>query len=113
MKMTFGQYLLELRKSKRKSQRDLANAIGVSFTYISKIENGVFPAPSEETLIKIAQYLNEDVDTMIMMANKVPTDLKEIITSEPGMPDFLRSVSLDELKKLKKIYEEQKELGDK
>lgn len=109
--MSFGEYLLNLRKSRKESQKSLANAIGVSYTYISKIENNVFPPPSEETLRKIALFLNEDVDVMITMANKVPIDLKEIVMSSPGMPDFLRSITVEELKELKKIYD--KGIGSK
>jgi len=36
----FGQRLRELRREKRWTLRALADAVGVDFTYLSKIENG-------------------------------------------------------------------------
>lgn len=36
---TFGQKIRRLRKTRRITQTELAESIGVDFTYISKIEN--------------------------------------------------------------------------
>ena len=37
--MQFGQRIRELRQARNLSQRELAGKVGVTFTYISKIEN--------------------------------------------------------------------------
>lgn len=86
----FGEYLKATRKRNKMSQRELAQHVGVDFTYISKIENDAMPAPSEETIKKIASALNEDANKMILMAKKVPTDFQEVIRQHEELPAFLR-----------------------
>lgn len=44
----FGARLRELRKQASLSQRELADKVGVNFTYLSKIESGVMPPPQRE-----------------------------------------------------------------
>lgn len=89
----FGEYLKDVRKRNRISQRELAKQVGVDFTYISKIENDAMPAPSEETIIKIAAALGEDTDKMILLAKKIPTDFQEVIYQYEEVPAFLRKAS--------------------
>ena len=43
---TFGQALKEIRRGKDVTQRELATAVGVDFSYISKIENDRMPPAS-------------------------------------------------------------------
>lgn len=54
-------------------------------TYLSKIERGIFPPPSEETIVLIAQELHEDKDVLLAMAGKLSSDLKAIITARPKL----------------------------
>lgn len=61
---TFGHIIKEARKIKRITQRDLANKIGVDFTYISKIETGALEPPSETVINKIAQILDIDANEL-------------------------------------------------
>ena len=75
---TFGEKMKELRKAKRITQRDLAERVGVDFTYISKIENNKLTAPAEDTIRKIAEILDTDADDFVVLARKVPKDLQEI-----------------------------------
>lgn len=86
----FGEYLKKVRQSNKMSQRELAQQVGVDFTYISKIENGAMPAPSEETIKKIASALNEDANRMILLAKKIPTGFQEVIHQHEELPAFLR-----------------------
>lgn len=86
----FGKYLKEVRRKKKISQRELAKHVGVDFTYISKIENGVMPAPSEETIKKMASVLGEDADKMVLMAEKIPSEIRNIIYQHEEIPVFLR-----------------------
>ena len=86
----FGEYLKKVRQSNKMSQRELAQHVGVDFTYISKIENDAMPAPSEETIKKIASALDEDANKMILLAKKIPTDFQEVIHQYEELPAFLR-----------------------
>lgn len=89
--MRFGERLRELRKQRGLTQRDLAGVVGVDFTYISKIENGHMPPPSEETIIKLARALRVDADELLSLAKKVPPHYrKEILKKGSPLPDFFR-----------------------
>ena len=91
--LTFGEYLKKIRVENKISQRDLAAQIGVDFTYLSKIENNKMAPPSEETIKKIAQALNENVDNLILLANKIPSDYKEVLKASEQIPLMLRKIS--------------------
>ena len=56
----FGDYLRYMRMDKKVSQRELAEAVGINYTYLSKIENKVLPAPSSKTIKAIAAYLESE-----------------------------------------------------
>ena len=102
--MTFGKQIQKLRRGKGINQRDLADQIGVDVTYLSKIENDRLPPPSHDTIVKLAQVLDEDCDALLIMADKMPEDLKEVITKSPARPEFFRSMNDlndDELRKVK------------
>lgn len=88
---TFSQELKKLRKQKRITQRKLAELIGVDFSYISKMENDkLVHSPSETILRKIASVLGVDADSLIVLANKVPSNLQNNIVNDNLVVDFLR-----------------------
>ena len=108
--MDFGSRLRQLRVGKF-NQRELAEKVGVDFTYLSKIENGKMPPPSEEVIIKLANELGADADELLQLARKVPEDIKTVINRSPGMPAFLRSISdlyNTEMKKLEEYARKMK-----
>jgi PAS domain S-box-containing protein len=80
--MTFGQRLRELRKAKGLTQRELAEKVSVSFTYLSKIENGAMPPPRGKTIIALANALDADADELFGLAKKVPSQFLEHINPE-------------------------------
>jgi transcriptional regulator with XRE-family HTH domain len=110
--MTFGDRLRELRLQNGFNQRDLAEKVGIDFTYLSKIENDKMSPPSQETIRKLAEELEADLDELLILANRVPDDVKEVITKSREHPAFLREIQdLDEeeLKRLKKKAQEIRE----
>ena len=81
--MTFGQRIRQLRLGKRLSQRDLAERVGVDFTYLSKIENGKVAPPSDDVIHKLAQKLEANEEELLALAGKVSqNDLREIIAGD-------------------------------
>lgn len=88
---TLGQKIRRLRKAQGYTQTQLADSIGVDFTYISKIENdrSVKP-PAESTLMKIAIFLETDADELIFLAKKVPQKFQDTILDDKLVVDFLR-----------------------
>jgi len=72
------------------TQRELAERVGVNVTYISKIENGEFPSPSEKVIKKIAQALEYDYQKLMLLADKLPSDYASMIRKNPRIADFMR-----------------------
>lgn len=96
--MTFGTHIREAREAlqahdRSYSLRQVAARIGVEPAYLSKIERGVFPPPSEEVIVRLAETLNEDPDVLLAMAGKLSTDLQRIILSRPQLfADLIRQL---------------------
>lgn len=76
MEMKFGQKLREIRQEKGMTLRALAEAAGVDFTYLSKIENDkVNYLPGAETIRDLAQALDVDSIGLLELAKKLPPEL--------------------------------------
>ncbi len=86
----FGDRLKELRLLARLTQRKLADLIGVDFSYLSKIENGVLPPPSERVVSQLAEALNTDKDELLILAGKIPADIAEMLKHKKTL-ELLRS----------------------
>ena len=75
--MDFGQRLRELRRERKLTLRTLADAVGVDFSYLSKIENGKAGyLPGAETIRSIAEALQADPLELLQLANKVPPEVQ-------------------------------------
>lgn len=72
----FGPRIRQLRKEHDLTLRELAERVGVNFTYLSKIETGKGDPPSEETIRRLAQVLDVDPDQLILLADKLPSDFE-------------------------------------
>lgn len=84
----FGDYIRTARERRseqapRFSLRQVAVRIGVEPAYLSKVERGLVPPPSEATILKLADDLGEDADVLLAMAGKVGSDLQQIILRRP------------------------------
>ena len=92
MTKQFGGRLRELRKRAGMTQRELADKVNVSFTYISKIEKGVATHPSKSVVLKLAEVLNVDKkDEFLILAGRVPSDISEKLLKNPEMLHLIRS----------------------
>ena len=88
---TFGQKIKRLRKAKKMTQSELAESVGVDFTYISKIENGKsLRTPAESTIRKLAMFLETNAEELILLAKKVPQNFQETVVDDKLAVDFLR-----------------------
>src|SRR5438876_11807681 len=86
----FGEYLRQRRLLKQQfdpgfSLRRVAAAIGVEPSYLSKVERGEQPPPSEKTILALAKVLDEDPDVLLALAGKVSSDLQQIIRKRPQL----------------------------
>lgn len=103
--MDFGSYIRERRKALKYSLRDLADAAEIDFTYLSKVETGRFPPPSEDVIQRLAKALDDDVDELLAMAKKVDTSIHEFIVSNPDAPKLLRALKEQKLSEAERILE--------
>ncbi|MGE3746180.1 MAG: helix-turn-helix domain-containing protein [Sphingomonadaceae bacterium] len=88
----FGAFIRREREGKEIGLREMAKKIGVSPTYLSKVERDEFPPPAEDKVRKIAGVLKLDADELLALAGRVATDLTDIIRERPReMADFLRA----------------------
>jgi HTH-type transcriptional regulator, competence development regulator len=95
--ITFGAKLRELRKAKNLSQRALGEQVGINFTYLSKIESEKLDFaqyPSEDLIRKLASALDADVDELLLLAKKIPADIRERVIERPDA--FRKIASLDD-----------------
>lgn len=95
--MRFGNRVRELRKAKRLSQRALGDLVGVSFTYVSKIENEKLDFgdyPSEELIRKLAGALDTEEDGLLLLAEKIPEAIRQRVLQRPDA--FRKFATLDD-----------------
>jgi HTH-type transcriptional regulator, competence development regulator len=83
-----GALIRRLREEKRRSDptfsvRQFAEKIGISPTYLSKVELGKVDPPATDRLIAIAELLGADPDTVLIQANRIPPDVIEIVRRRP------------------------------
>jgi len=86
----FGPTVKRLRLQKGMSQKELAEAVGIDFGYLSNIERGKVNPPSRKVVSKIAEQLGVDKDELLVLADRVPSDIEPIITEGPYIPAALR-----------------------
>lgn len=111
----FGATIRALREQRQISLRKFADKVGISPTYLSKVERDEFPPPGEETIKQIAEALGQDPDELLALAGKVSSDLPAIIQQWPReMASFLRTageLTPEELARLTKYVERMKRPG--
>ena len=94
----FGPTIRAIRESLREhdrrfSVRQVAGRIGIEPAYLSKVERGDVPPPSEATTVKLARELGEDPDVLLALAGKVSADLQGIIRKRPRLfADLIRQL---------------------
>lgn len=80
---TFGGLVRRERIAREIGLREMAKMIGVSPTYLSKVERNEFAAPVEEKVRAIAAILERDPDVLLGLANRVSADLTDLIKERP------------------------------
>jgi transcriptional regulator with XRE-family HTH domain len=89
----FGKSIRQWRLEKGWGLRGFAKQVGVSPTFLSKMETGQGPLPGEKTICKMAVLLRKDPDALLGMADKLASDVKAIIISQPAYARFIRETA--------------------
>ena len=102
--VSFGATVRRLREAKGIGLRKFAQTVGMSPTYLSKVERDEFKPPTEEKVRAIATALGQDADELLALAGRVSSDLADIIQRHPReMATFLRAangLSAEEMQRL-------------
>ena len=90
MDKAFGEYIRQQREALKAddsgySLRKVAERIQVEPSYLSKVERGDQPPPSEAKVKLLAEVLGEDTDVLLALAGKVSSDLQSVIRQRPEL----------------------------
>jgi transcriptional regulator with XRE-family HTH domain len=105
--MNFGQRIRCLRHAKQLTLRDLADRVGVGFTYISKIENHKLEeghCPSEKLIHKLAVELEANEDELLLLADKVPEPIRKRVCERPDVFRVVAEMSDKQMDRLLKQF---------
>lgn len=80
--MEFGKKLRELRLGAGASIKKLAPELGVTYTYLSKLENNE-ARPSEEFVERVSRYFDYNSSELLLASGRVPPDILEILRTHP------------------------------
>jgi transcriptional regulator with XRE-family HTH domain len=107
--LKFGDFVRQTRLNLNIGLREFASQIGISATYISKMEVGDFSPPKEENIKKMANILKVDEDKLLSMADKISSDIKDIINDKPDLyASFLRRAKPKDLERFIKEMDDDK-----
>ena len=82
-KEKFGAFIRREREGREIGLREMAKMIGVSPTYLSKVERDEFPPPAEDKVKAIAKIIGCDTDDLLARAGRVSSDISDIIKRHP------------------------------
>lgn len=91
MNETFGDRIKRKRSKLDLGLRATARQVGISPTYLSRLENNQETSPpSEEKIRALADVLRDDFDELMQLAGRISAEVTEFIKADRNMPAFLR-----------------------
>ena len=94
---TFGKRVRGLRHAKEWSLRDLAEKVGVGFTYLSRVENerlNFGDYPSDALIHRLADALDADEGELLLLAKRIPEPVRKRVLQRPDA--FLAFAACDD-----------------
>jgi transcriptional regulator with XRE-family HTH domain len=87
-----GERIKRVRQERQLGLRETATKVGISATYLSRIETCQEASPPAEKVIRgLADLLQDKFDELMQLAGRVPEDVEDVIKGDPDMPAFLRT----------------------
>ena len=74
--MGFGSYLRDKREERELTLLEVAERVGISVAYLSRIERERENVPKDELIQKICKALTLDADEAFAAARRLPPDLR-------------------------------------
>jgi transcriptional regulator with XRE-family HTH domain len=85
----FGGLISAARVGAGLTQREVAEAVGIDVTYLSKLENHRGSSPGAETIGRLADLLGLDRRTLRAIAGKLPDELRQRAMTDAGFAELL------------------------
>lgn len=96
MAQAFGEKMREFRTAANLTQRELAKDSRLNFTYLSKLETGNMPPPSEQLITRLCVALGirgGDRDDLFRLAGRIPEDVQAILLSSRHSMRLVRAIA--------------------
>lgn len=90
MTETFGQFIKRNRLDSGLTLKGLSDLSGLSITFISRLERDDLSPPGEEKLKKLAHIFKMDEEDMIFKAERVPSNISQMMIDRPDIVPILR-----------------------
>ncbi|NES89568.1 helix-turn-helix domain-containing protein [Okeania sp. SIO2B9] len=96
----FGKEVRKLREEANLSQKELADKIGVSASYLCKIEKGVSPYfPSSKVVKNLSELLEVEKNFLMSFSNKISEEVREdyiyLVKKYPETTNLLKKMVED------------------
>lgn len=88
----FGETLRQLREAQNLGLRETASMVGISPTYLSRIERGKEHPPKPEIIKAIARVLAADPDVLFRLCPSTDPEIVTLLKSRPKVLELLRLV---------------------
>jgi transcriptional regulator with XRE-family HTH domain len=88
----FGATVASLRRSHQLGLRAFARAIKMDPGYLSHIEHGKVPPPSDEVLMRMAELLEIPIQTSLIHAGRLPPETLLAFWQHPAIPPILSTL---------------------
>ena len=101
----FGETIRELRVAQDLGLRETATKVGISPTYLSRIERGKERPPRPELIKELARVLAADPDVLFRLSSSTDPEVVDYLHAQPEALKLLRyikeaSFTEDEIKEL-------------
>ncbi len=95
--MTFGQAITQARRDKKLSQKQVAagtrkeDGQAISAQYLNDIEHDRRNPPGEHIVRQLANTLDLELDYLLFLAGRFPSDVLELSRDEEGIKTAMRA----------------------
>ena len=95
--MTFGEAITQARKDKKLSQKEVAagtkkeDDIAISAQYLNDIEHDRRNPPSEHIIRQLADVLDLELDYLLFLAGRFPSDVLEMSRDRSNITTAMRA----------------------
>ena len=93
----FGETLRQLREAQSLGLRETATLVGISPTYLSRIERDKEHPPKPEVIKELARILAADPDVLFRLCPSTDPDIVALLKERPKVLELVRLVMAKEL----------------